>query len=78
MITNQTSLNIVNGFSDEGQGDMCPVTLVCISIHPTHSLNTILGLRTFQAASGKDKHWIRKDMTGEMRSEVSKAGAESS
>jgi hypothetical protein len=44
MITNQAFVNIVNGFHVMGRGSMCPVTPMRISIHPTHSLNTIKGL----------------------------------
>jgi hypothetical protein len=36
-----------------GRG-MCPMTPVCISIHPTHSLGTIKGIITY---------WLKKTLT---------------
>ena len=38
---NDNKLGFCQWFSNEGQGGMCPVALIRISIHPTHSLNTI-------------------------------------
>ena len=43
-------------FLDEGEGGMCPMTPVYISIHPTHSLNTIKGLIIYQTEPIRRNH----------------------
>ncbi len=40
---NGNLLQYCRWFSDEWDGDMCPLDAICISIHPSHSLNMIKG-----------------------------------